>query len=104
MIKSFFDLADKDRVEIQQKKQQKKEYKLIASAKHRKGMTLFSVNTVTGEIKPAEYQVENILSWEQALLISKGHGSITRKVVIEKDCIYVEALNEKNLRKKLDIL
>lgn len=103
-MKSFFEIGNKEKTEIRQKQQQKKEYKLIASAKHRKGMTLFSVNTVTGEIKPAEYQIEDTLPWEQALLISKGHGNTTRKVVIEKDCIYVEALNVKNLHKKLDIL
>lgn len=102
-MKAFFEISNKEKTEIRQKQQQKKEYRLVSSVKHKRGLTLFSINTVTGEIKPAEYQVETTITLEQALLISKGHGNTTRKVVIEKDCIYVEALNEKNLRKKLDI-
>lgn len=103
-MKAFFESPQKEKTELHQKQQQKKEYKLIASARHKKGMTLFSYNTHNGDLKPAEYQKESSISLQQAMLISKGHGDVTRKVVIEKDCIYFEALNMANARKKISVM
>lgn len=67
---------------------------------HKKGLTLFSINTITGEIKPAEYIKESVITWEQALLLIHGKGGIARKVMVEKDCVYIEALNAENAKKK----
>lgn len=94
-----FDRPQKDKTEIQAKKKQRQEYKLIGSMSHRAGHILFSINTITGEIKQAEYQKEPIITWEQAKMINEGVG-IPRKVIIEPNCVYIEALNEENALKK----
>ena len=94
-----FDRPQKDKTEIQAKKKQRLEYKLIGSMSHRAGHILFSINTITGEIKQAEYQKEPIITWEQAKMINEGVG-IPRKVIIEPNCVYIEALNEENALKK----
>lgn len=96
----FFKFADKVKTEIQQKKQQKKEQKMIGSMRHRKGMTLFAINIVTGEVKPAEYVKQNIITWEQALRLIHNQSDTTRRVLVEKNCVYIEALNAENAWKK----
>lgn len=96
----FFKFTDKERTEIQQKKKQQKEHKLIGSIRHHPGLTLFSVNIKTEEVKPAEFVKESLITWNQAVMQSKGKGNITRKIVVEKDCIYIEALNKGNALKK----
>lgn len=97
---SILGITDKTKTEIQQKKQQKKEQKMIGSIRHRKGMTLFSINSVTGVVKPAEYVKESTITLEQALKLLHSEGNTTRRVFVEKDCIYIEALNKENALKK----
>lgn len=94
-----FSGRDKTRTEIQQRKKQQQEYKLINSIRHNPGHTLFSINAVTGEIKEAAFEVEDTISWKNALLVAAGVG-IPKKVVVEKDCAYIEALNKENALKK----
>ena len=94
-----FGKPDKDRTEIQAKKKQRQEYKFIGNIRHQAGHILFSINTITGEIKQAEFQKEPIITWEQAKMVNDGVG-LPRKVIIEKDCVYIEAMNEENAIKK----
>ena len=58
------------------------------------GHTLFSFNILTKEIKPAKFENE----------VSIGLNRIPvfkTKCVIEPDCFYEQALNEKNFIKRL---
>lgn len=91
----FFDKEQKPQTEIQVKKQQEHRYKYIGSILHRPGHTLFSVNTRTGEIKPAKYIQEAVIENPNSRSVRTR-----RKVVLEKDCVFIEALNEKNALKR----
>lgn len=86
------DHLDKNKIEMVQKQQH--EYKYIGSMRPCAGHTLFSYNRKTGEIKVAdtEYKVSVGLD---------GKPVRTRKIKIEPDCYYEQALNEKNLIKRL---
>ena len=95
----LFDLDARPRQELRQRKQQQKEFKLIGTMKHRAGHILFSINTRTGEVKEAEYVKKSILTWAEALNIFHG-GIVKRNVQIEKDCVYIEAMNKENAMKK----
>ena len=57
----------------------------IGKQKRIKGLTLFEFNKTTNEIKPAKLE----RTWT-------GY-----KVVINKDCFYIQALNAKNAKRKL---
>lgn len=83
---------DSVRMELNQKQQQ--EYKLIGKVKRHPGHALFSFNTRTCKIKLAD------IEHEVSITLS-GEPLYSHKTVIEKDCIYMQALNEKSFRKKL---
>lgn len=90
---------DKNRIEYLQKQQQ--EYKLLTQIKKCPGHTLFCFNTKTGEIKPAP--VKNKVGLPIHCKKKNGEWELVTKteIVIEPDCIYEQALNEKNFRKRL---
>lgn len=62
--------------------------KHIQSIKQIKGLTLFEFNQRTGELKPATIETD---AWNR------------KKVIAQKDCFYLQALNEKNARRKLEL-
>ncbi len=68
--------------------------KLIGRKRLVKGLTLFEVNTTTGEIKPAE--VKNWMYYEKDKPAKPKHS-----VVTNPKCIYIQALNKQNAAKKL---
>lgn len=74
------------------KKEQEKKQELIGTIRPHRGHTLFSVNKKTLEIKKAEFE-----KLDAAWTLKKQN----KKVVVEQDCIYIPALNRKNLIKKL---
>lgn len=86
------DDLSKERIEYQQKQQH--EYKLVNRVKKNPGHILFSFNRKTGEIKRAtvEHKVSIGLDLKPVT---------TTKTVVESDCFYGQALNEKNFRKKI---
>lgn len=88
----------KDEIAIQQRKKQQVEYKFIGSMRHRVGHTLFAINRVTGKVHPAEFVRKDELQWAEAIQLVKG--VVKRDVLVEKDCVYIEALNEVNAIKK----
>ena len=90
-----FNEEEKLKVEIQDKR--KIEYKFIGSQKKVPGHTLFSINVKTGEIKPAAITIEKAVYniFDRTVIPGKV------KTVIEKDCIYRQALNKKSLIKRL---
>lgn len=89
-------LQDKDVDELRMEQIQKKknEFHLIGQEKRIKGHTLFCFNVATKKIKVAPIK-QDIMMGLDGVVIYKN------SVTIEKDCIYVQALNEKNARKKL---
>lgn len=72
-----------------------KQKKLIGQIQLHRGHTLFEVNIKTGEIKEAVYE-EKLVEW-------RSDGKVIKKksITIDKNCIYLGALNKKNLIKKL---
>lgn len=81
----------KNKIEVVEKK--KNEIRYIGSKRFIKGLTLFSYNRVTGEIKKAPMKSTAVLT-ESGLVLKN-------EVITEKDCFYDQALNEKNFIKHL---
>lgn len=82
----------KNQIEYIQKKQY--EYKLKDKKRRVPGHILFSFNLKTKEIKRASITNEVSIGLNGKLIM-------TTKTVIEPDCYYEQALNEKNFRKRL---
>ena len=88
----------KDKQAVGVHKEQKSELKKTGTYKMYQGHTLFEVNMVTGEFKPAVFEsADYIITKGGAMNIKK------KKLIINTDCQYVAALNVKNLMKKLGI-
>ena len=75
-------------------RKKKNEFHLVGEERRMKGHTLFCFNEVTKEIKVAPMVQECMLGLDGSVIYKN-------KVTVEKDCIYIQALNEKNARKKL---
>lgn len=86
------DNLSKEQIEYLQKQQT--EYKLVNKIKKNPGHILFSFNRKTGEIKRASI-IHKVAIGFNGLPVTKA------EMVIEPDCYYDQALNEKNFRKKL---
>ena len=74
--------------------EQSKEYRLIGSQKRIPGLILFEYDMTTGELRRADVE-------QSCILQMKGGLSYKRKVNKRELCLYVQALNEKNARKKI---
>lgn len=87
------DTRPKDKVELQQQK--KHEFKFIGRQRTIPGHTMFSFNIETGEIKEASMTID-------AAIDAKTYKPVRiRKLQIEKNCVYRQALNRKNFIKRL---
>ncbi len=86
----------KSQIEIVDK--MKKELKFIGMLRYKPGLTLFSFNTKTGEIKKAGMNIRVAAFKSKS---GKIKDSVKRTVCIEQDCFYAQCLNEKNFIKKL---
>lgn len=90
-------LQEKDiddlRTESVQKK--KNEFHLVGEERRVKGHTLFCFNEVTKEIKVAPMNQECMLGLDGSVIYKNN-------VTVEKDCVYIQALNQKNAIKKLN--
>ena len=87
------DDLSKEQIDYLQKQQT--EYKLIKKVKRNPGHILFSFNVKTGEIKRASI-IHNVSIGLNGLPITRA------ETVIEPNCYYEQALNEKNFRKKIE--
>lgn len=94
-IESHKDNLNNNKIEIQ--RQVQSEYSLIGSILTNKSHILFEYNKETLEIKIAKYKIEKTAFITNVL---KGHKE-KRKVIVNKQCYYIQALNEKNAIKKL---
>lgn len=81
--------AVKDKVVIVGQKEIEK-LKLQGTIRPQKGHTLFELNLKTKEIKPAQFEE-----------IYYQSDMKKKKVIMQHDCIYISALNEKNALRKL---
>jgi len=81
-----------DKIAIVKQAEQRKENKLVGRLKPCKGHTVYEVNRSTGIVSKAKYE-EQIATYRGA--------KPSKKIMVNKNCIYVPALNLKNLMKKL---
>jgi hypothetical protein len=86
-----------EEIEIVDQKQVKKTHQLIATITPHRGHKLWEVNVLTREVKEAEYEVEAV-DFAKA---SKGEMAKRKKVIQKPGFVYLSALNEKNVWKKL---
>jgi len=92
-------LSEKQSIEAVVKKKQQIELKYIGSLKPKsKSHNLYEINTKTLEIKLASYKTYKEITWEQALKMVGG--SFRDELVINKDCVYISALNPDNALKR----
>lgn len=66
----------------------------------KKGHTLWEINLVTGAIVPAVYEEVNVEI--KRLGNAANYKEIKKKVLWQKDCIYIGALNIPNALKKFE--
>lgn len=93
-MKNVIEDFDKDKVVIEEQSELKKQLKFLGSMKLKPGHTLFQVNKKTLEISRAEFQKNDAVYGKNGVKTSK-------KLVVNDDCIYIPALNERNVKKKV---
>jgi len=77
---------------VEVKKQAPTELKYIGSAKTIPGHIVFEVNLLERTIKKAEFVKTDVDFRDK---------KIVKRINVKKNCTYISALNEKNVRKKL---
>ena len=95
---SIFDPHTKDdlqKSQVELLQQKKHEFTFIGRERKKPGHTMFSYNTVTKEIKVAPLEFSKDIDFRTREPIQKP------RIVIERNCVYRQALNEKNFIKKL---
>lgn len=80
-------------VELNVKKKQEIEYVLQGSLKAKAGHFVWEINEETGEIKKAEFKRTTAVF---------GGKIPPEKMVVQKGCVYIPALNAKNAKDKYD--
>lgn len=108
-----------DKVQEERKKEIERKQEFIGSIKIKPGQTLFEVNLKEHTVEPAEFEETEIASYEQEVNhkpkqlgivhFKNGHRKVmidnletrSKKLIKQPDCIYIAALNKKNLYKKL---
>lgn len=85
---------DMDQLRTEQVQKKKNEFHLVGEERRIKGHTLFCFNLVKREIKVAPMNQEIEMGLDGSVIYKNN-------VTVEKGCVYVQALNEKNARKKL---
>lgn len=81
-------------VQIEYLAKKQHEYKHVGSLRKVPGHTLFSFNILTKEIKPAKFENEVSIGLDRIPIYKT-------RCVIEPNCFYEQALNEKNFIKRL---
>lgn len=95
-------IKDSPDIEIRAEQQQKAEHVLLGSQLKRPGHTLFEYNRLTGEIREAEFEKQDlVLDYIPRQGNRYMYKTIKSKVVINNNCIYRQALNKFNAVKRL---
>lgn len=84
-----------EEIKYECEQQKRKEFVLLRSERKVPGHTMFSFNLETREIKPAK------IEYCTDYLYPRGEPLIKPKLIAEPNCIYRQALNKKNLIKRL---
>ncbi len=94
------ELQKKDKDKVEQIKQQVQEIQTVFDSRIRpqKNHTLFEINIVEKTIEKVVFDELPIVKWEDAV---KGNISTQNKVTKKINCIYISALNRKNVVKIL---
>lgn len=79
-------------ISIEKKVEQEKQHKKVGQLKPHKGHTVFQYNTETGAITKAVFE---------ELVLFNSLTKVNKRINVEKDCLYVSALNLKNAAKKI---
>lgn len=99
-MRDFEPINEPDKIEINVEQQQKKEIKLIGNQRKINGLTLWEFNHKTKELQKAKYSKVDI---ELRSLSTRAEDLVNRhKVVVNENCLYFQALNEKNAIKKIN--
>lgn len=83
-------------VQTELSQQKRHELRYIGSQRKRRGLITFSYNKVTGVIKPADIKRCNTIDF------ATGEPLYSPKIVVERDCIYYQALNVANCKRHLE--
>lgn len=95
-------LTDKASTEVSVKKQVQIEYLPDGKLRPYAGHTLFEIDTKTLEVLEAEYKMEAVIDWFQAVAEMANPVRSTKEVIKRKGCVYISALNaEKALERYL---
>jgi len=86
-----------EKIEIVKQSQAEIQQKLVGRVRPKKGHILFEFNIKTKEIKKANFDSVDV-DFEKA---QSNNLSINKKITVNKDCLYISALNEKNVKKIL---
>lgn len=86
-------------IEIREEEQQRKELKFIGSQRSIKGLTLYEFNLVSKQIKEAEFKKEDLI-----LKSLNDKVSLSKKVHVKENCVYIQALNKSNAIRKINKL
>lgn len=91
--------SDKElnQVRIEREQQKRQEFTFLGSERVVRGHTMFSFNVVTKEIKVATLKLKHCDTFD----LSKMDVAYNPKIVVEENCVYRQALNQKNLIKRL---
>ncbi len=92
-------LSEKDKVQIVKQQQAETQKVLDVTLKPKKGHNLFEVNLIEKTIELATFDELPNLNYEDAL---KGKISVRKKITKKENCIYILALNKKNVIKILN--
>jgi hypothetical protein len=92
------DLLDKDKIEQVKQQKAEKQKVLESTLKPSKNHTLFEVNLIQNAIEIATFDELPNVKWEDAL---NGQISVQKKITKKPNCIYISALNKKNVLKIL---
>lgn len=84
---------DIDDLRTEQVQKKKNEFHWVGEERRVKGHTLFCFNEVTKKIKVAPMNQECMLGLDGSVIYKHN-------VTVEKDCVYIQALNQKNAIKK----
>jgi hypothetical protein len=101
MKELFKDFKDNEiKYEVKAQQDQRKEIKLVASDRKIPGLTLWEYNQNTGKLQKAKFKTDETLELK-SLSVNPEQLRKSNKVIINENCIYFQALNERSARKKL---
>lgn len=81
---------------VKQKEEHEQKQKLVGNLKPHRGHTIYKYNVTSGELTKAVFEEQ------PADFVKAKKGSPQRKkIIVEKGCVYLSALNVKNAMRKV---